>query len=99
MWPILGTIGLVLIESSYLPQLARLWKHKDARGISPLFPGLNLAGRLLAWAYALHSGAAVFSAGFALGVLLRLAFFALVLRYRVPPAPAAPAAPALRGVS
>lgn len=82
MFALLGTLGLVLVEVSYLPQIFRLWRLKEANDMSLLFPGLNLCGRLLAMAYALHIEQAVFSAAFFAGALLRATLFAQVFHYR-----------------
>lgn len=79
---LLGGLGLMLVEASYVPQLTRLHQLKSADEISPLFPGLNLAGRLLAFSYSLSIGEAVFGFGFLLGALLRATFLAQVLYYR-----------------
>lgn len=85
MWPLFGTLGLVLIEASYLPQLRRLYVIKRSRDISAAFPAVNLLGRLLAFAYSVHLGEAVFGFGFLAGASLRATFLAQVLYYRVRP--------------
>jgi lipid-A-disaccharide synthase-like uncharacterized protein len=82
MWPLLGTLGLVLIELSYLSQVRRLWVLKHADDISYFFPALNLTGRLLAFSYAMHLGEAVFGAGFLLGIVIRSTLLGQVLYYR-----------------
>ena len=82
MWPLLGTLGLVFIELSYLSQVRRLWVLKHADDISYFFPALNLTGRILAFSYAMHVGEAVFGAGFLLGILIRSTLLAQVIYYR-----------------
>jgi lipid-A-disaccharide synthase-like uncharacterized protein len=79
---LLGAAGLVAIEGSYVPQIVRLFRLKKADEISYLFPGLNLAGRLMALAYSIAVGNAVFSVGFFFGAALRLALLAQVAWYR-----------------
>jgi lipid-A-disaccharide synthase-like uncharacterized protein len=82
MWPLLGTLGLVFIELSYLSQVRRLWVLKHADDISYFFPALNLTGRVLAFAYAIHVGEAVFGAGFMLGIVIRSTLLVQVVYYR-----------------
>ncbi len=82
MWATIGALGIVAIEASYLPQIARLFQRKHADDISPFFPGLNLLGRVLAFLYAIHLGETVFIGGFMLGIVFRSTFLAQVLYYR-----------------
>jgi uncharacterized protein with PQ loop repeat len=79
---LVGAAGLVAIEGSYLPQIVRLFRLKRADEISYLFPGLNLAGRILALTYSAAVGNTVFTVGFFLGAALRLALLAQVAWYR-----------------
>jgi hypothetical protein len=79
---VVGAAGLVAIEGSYLPQIFRLFRLKKADEISYLFPGLNLAGRLLAMWYSLTVGNPVFSIGFFVGAALRLTLLVQVTWYR-----------------
>jgi uncharacterized protein with PQ loop repeat len=78
----MGTAGIVAIESSYLPQIARLYRLKRADDISLFFPSLNLVGRILALTYALLSHEAVFVFGFLAGAALRATLLAQVVWYR-----------------
>jgi|ERR1700722_8802787 lipid-A-disaccharide synthase-like uncharacterized protein len=78
----LGTLGMIAIEGSYLPQIGRLFRLKHAEDISVLFPSLNLAGRLLALSYALSAHESVFTLGFLVGAVLRLTLLSQVLWYR-----------------
>lgn len=81
-WALLGALGIAFIEISYLPQIFRLYKKKVADDISLFFPGLNLLGRLCAFAYAMHASIEVFALGFLVGIALRATLFFQVLYYR-----------------
>lgn len=81
-WAALGAMGIAFIEISYLPQISRLWRQKSANDISLFFPGLNLLGRVCAFAYALHSSIEVFALGFLVGIALRGTLFCQVIWYR-----------------
>lgn len=82
LWTVIGAAGIWCIEASYLPQISRLYKRKDADDISLFFPGLNMIGRLLAMSYAMHTGQQVFAFGFMLGIALRGTLFMQVVYYR-----------------
>ncbi len=79
----LGGVGLVAIESSYLPQIARLYRLKRADHVSFFFPALNAIGRALALVYALAAHNPVFVSGFILGIALRVILLVQVAWYRV----------------
>ena len=79
---VIGALGMVAIEGSYLPQIARLHRIKHAGDVSYFFPALNMAGRILALIYALTSGNDVFVAGFIVGIALRLTLLGQVAWYR-----------------
>lgn len=72
---------MVAIEASYVPQILRLWRVKEASEVSVLFPALNLFGRLCAVSYALHLGDTILAVGFMVGIVLRATFFAQVVLY------------------
>jgi lipid-A-disaccharide synthase-like uncharacterized protein len=78
----IGTVGIVAIEASYLPQIIRLFRLKRAQELSLFFPGLNLAGRLLALTYSALTGDHVFVVGFLFGSLLRFTLLLQVGWYR-----------------
>ena len=78
----LGTAGILAIEGSYFPQIARLFRLKRAEELSLLFPALNLVGRLLALSYALLTKDHVFTVGFFVGALLRLTLLLQIAWYR-----------------
>jgi hypothetical protein len=79
---LLGALGMLAIEASYVPQIARLHRLKHADDVSYLFPALNASGRLLALAYAVASHNQVFVGGFILGIALRLVLLGQVTWYR-----------------
>jgi uncharacterized protein with PQ loop repeat len=83
MWSLIAGLGMWLMELSYVPQLYRMWKIKDARGISVLFPALNVVGRFLAMLYTWHAGELVLATGFLVGWTLRVSFLAQIVYYRV----------------
>lgn len=78
----LGTLGVIAVETSYVPQILRLRKLKQAEELSFFFPVLNLLGRGLALTYALLNHENVFSRGLMIGITLRAIFFAQVVYYR-----------------
>jgi uncharacterized protein with PQ loop repeat len=78
----IGSAGIIAIEASYLPQIARLHRRKHADDVSIFFPALNVAGRVLALVYSLVTHDRVFIAGFMVGILLRLVLLSQVAWYR-----------------
>jgi uncharacterized protein with PQ loop repeat len=78
----LGTAGIIGMEASYVPQIVRLFRMKHADELSLLFPGLNLAGRLLALTYSVLTDEHVFTVGFLIGSLLRLTLLLQIAFYR-----------------
>ncbi len=78
----IGTLGVIAVETSYVPQIIRLYKMKQADELSFFFPVLNLLGRALALTYALGNHENVFSRGLIIGITLRTIFFAQVVYYR-----------------
>jgi len=82
LWPLLGALGLVLLDISWFSQIVRIHRRKSADDVSVFFPLLNIVGRLLAVGYSMHSGADVFTWGFLVGVVVRGLFLGQVLYYR-----------------
>lgn len=82
MWQWTAVVAMWLMEGSYLPQLWRLHKMKQAEEISLLFPTMNLTGRTLVFAYTLHSGDGILALGFVCGLVLRATFLLQTLYYR-----------------
>ena len=83
--PILVAIGsssLWLVEVSYLPQLWRLYRLKEADEFSFLFPGLNVLGRVAGLALAITQHSPLFGWFFVTGIILRLALLSEVIYYR-----------------
>lgn len=79
---LLGSLGFVAIEASYVPQLLRVFRRKHADDISLLFPGLNFAGRVAAFGYSLHLADVILIVGFVFGLMLRGALLFQVAYYR-----------------
>jgi uncharacterized protein with PQ loop repeat len=82
MWAWVAGLGMWLMEFSYVPQLYRMWQVKDARGISLLFPLLNVTGRFLAMLYTWQAGELVLATGFLVGWTLRMSFLFQIIYYR-----------------
>ncbi len=78
----LGSLGFLLIEVSYVPQILRLYQMKEAEEFSLFFPSANLAGRICAITYSLAKGDAVFVGGLAVGITLRVVLLSQVIWYR-----------------
>src|SRR5690242_6583228 len=77
-----GSLGFLLIESSYVPQILKLFQLKEAEEFSVLFPSANLLGRIFAVTYSLAKGDQVFVWGLALGITLRIILLSQVVWYR-----------------
>lgn len=82
MWELIGTLGIIAIEASYVPQIVRLWTTKKADDLSVFFPLLNLTGRIFVTLYAWHLGSFVMGLGFLTGIVVRATFLSLVLGYK-----------------
>jgi lipid-A-disaccharide synthase-like uncharacterized protein len=78
----LGTVAMLCIEGSYVPQIVRLFRLKHAEDVSVLFPALNLFGRGLAVVYSFTQNQPVFVVGFMLGMVLRGILLSQVVYYR-----------------
>jgi lipid-A-disaccharide synthase-like uncharacterized protein len=81
LW-ILGTAGIVAMESSYLPQIVRLYRRKRAHDMSAFFPALNVFGRLLALGYSVVRNDHVFVWGFLFGMMVRALLLGQVVLYK-----------------
>jgi hypothetical protein len=79
---LLGAVGMLAIETSYLPQIVRLARLKRADDVSYFFPALNLGGRLCALTYSVAMGSSIFGIGFLVGAMLRLTLLLQVIWYR-----------------
>ena len=44
---IIGFLGTLLIQSSYLPQTIKIFRTKNVKGISPIFLGMVFIGLVL----------------------------------------------------
>jgi len=78
----IGASGIWLVEASYLPQIWKLFRLKEAHEFSFLFPSLNIAGRLAGLMLSMQQGMVIFSWFFIIGILLRVTLFAQVVYYR-----------------
>lgn len=78
-----GTLGIIAMEASYVPQIVRLWRRGQAHDLSVFFPGLNVLGRLFAVIYATLNHELVFGAGFLFGIFIRGSLLAQVVALKV----------------
>jgi len=78
----IGASGIWLVEASYLPQIWKLFRMKEAYEFSFLFPALNIAGRLAGLVLSIQHGSAIFTWFFIVGIALRFVLFAQVIYYR-----------------
>lgn len=78
----IGSLAIVAMEASYVPQIYRLARRRSADDVSMIFPALNVLGRLLAVTYALTRGDSVFVVGFMIGIALRGTLLVQVAYYR-----------------
>lgn len=81
-WVFISTMGFILIEVSYLPQLIRLYIVKEAHEFHLLYPFLNLCGRIIALAAAFVLKSQGITLGLAIGILVRLTLLFQVWYYR-----------------
>lgn len=79
---VVGSLGMVAMEASYVPQILRLAQRKSAEDVSLVFPTLNLLGRILALAYSLTRGDQVFVLAFVVGACMRGTLLCQVAYYR-----------------
>lgn len=82
MWQWVAVLALWLMEASYLPQLIRLYRVKEAEEFALLFPILNVTGRFLVMLYSHSRGEDVLALGFLGGLTLRVTLLLQVLYYR-----------------
>ncbi len=82
MWQWVATVAMWLMEGSYLPQLIRLYRVKEAEEFALLFPLLNVTGRFLLMLYSHSRGEYVLAWGFLGGLMLRVTLLLQVLYYR-----------------
>lgn len=71
-----------LVEGSYVPQLVRLYRVKEAEEFALLFPLLNATGRFLLTLYSYSRGEEVLALGFLGGLTIRVVLLLQVLYYR-----------------
>jgi len=78
-----GTLGIIAMEASYVPQIVRLWRRGQAHDLSVFFPGLNVLGRTFAVVYAALNHELVFGAGFLFGIFIRGSLLAQVVALKL----------------
>ena len=82
VWADLSVAAFVLIEFSYMPQIVRLFRMKEAHEFHFLYPLLNLLGRILGLVTGIATHRQDISLGFAMGILVRLTLLCQVIYYR-----------------
>ena len=82
LWADVSVAAFVLIEFSYMPQIIRLHRMKEAHEFHLLYPLLNLLGRILGLIAGIATHRQDISVGFAMGILVRLTLLWQVLYYR-----------------
>lgn len=82
LWPLLGALGIVLLDLSWFSQIVRIHRRRSADDVSVFFPLLNVLGRLLAMGYSIHTAEKVFTWGFLVGVIIRAIFLGEVVYWR-----------------
>lgn len=82
MWQWVVFVGILLVESSYVPQLIRLNRVKTTGEISFWFPFMNLVGRLIVMVYSFWIQQQVLGFGILLGIIFRTVFFVQVFWYK-----------------
>jgi len=82
-WEVFAFVGCAAVETCYVPQLARLYRLKDAEEISLIFPTLNVIGRTITVLCLAHAGQRIFAFWITIGLALRASFLIQVIYYRV----------------
>ncbi len=80
--PAFGWIGMVLLQSFYLPQTVKIIKTRDVSGLSLLAWFMLWCGLLSYLIYSIYVRDMVFTAGNAAGLLQSTVVIGLMLRYR-----------------
>lgn len=83
LFSLVGALGIVIIELSYVPQIVRIIRRGSAEDVSAVFLAMNVAGRICAMAYAMSRGDGVFTLGFTVGSFVRATLLTQVLVYRL----------------
>ncbi|MCA1596876.1 MAG: PQ-loop repeat-containing protein [Chloroflexi bacterium] len=81
-WSNLSVASFVLIEISYLPQIVRLHRVKEAHEFHVLYPLLNVLGRIIGFVASIALHRQDITIGFALGIVVRFTLLGQVLYYR-----------------
>lgn len=81
-WQLIGALAMLCIEASYVPQIVKLYRDKNAEDFSIFFPLLNGTGRVFGLIYTGFNGDIVLALGFLLGIALRLTLLFQVWYYK-----------------
>lgn len=81
-WQLVGALAMLMIEASYVPQIYKLYRDKNAEDFSIFFPLLNAGGRGLGVLYTGMNGDLVIAMGFVLGIVLRVTLLTQVWYYK-----------------
>ncbi len=81
-WQLIGALAMLCIEASYVPQIVKLYRDKNAEDFSIFFPLLNGTGRVFGLIYTGFNGDIVLALGFLLGIALRLTLLVQVWYYK-----------------
>ena len=82
IWQQLSLAGMALVEVSYMPQIARLFRMKEAHEFHLLYPSLNLVGRIVALIGAVALNRPDMMWSFIIGISVRATLLSQVLYYR-----------------
>ena len=80
-WKDISLAGLICVEISYLPQIVRLYRVKEAHEFHILYPLLNILGRLLVLAGGLALHRMDIEVGMFLGIIVRFILLGQVWYY------------------
>lgn len=78
-------LGLLLLELSYVFQLARVAQRRSAADLSVAAVAANLAGRVVALGYAIEIGSSPFAVALIVGVVLHATLLLQVNAFRALP--------------
>lgn len=81
-WQLIGALAMLCIEASYVPQVVKLYRIKNAEDFSIFFPLLNGTGRVLGLIYTGLNGDIVLAVGFSMGIFLRFMLLVQVWYYK-----------------
>ncbi|HET6386764.1 MAG TPA: PQ-loop repeat-containing protein [Armatimonadota bacterium] len=80
-WKDISLAGLICVEISYLPQIVRLYRVKEAHEFHILYPMLNILGRVLVLAGGLALHRIDIEVGMFVGIVVRFTLLGQVWYY------------------